>query len=112
MADGVEDEEYLRILAADLDMIETRFDPQLVCYLAGVDPYEHDQLGGLKVTQEGLERRDRYVFDRFVERGIPIAVLLAGGYARTPHETCRLHAGTARAAEAGAYERNVLGVRT
>ena len=100
LADGVEDEEYLRILASDLDMIETRCDPQLVCYLAGVDPYEHDQLGGLKLTQEGLERRDRHVLDRFVERGVPIAVLLAGGYARTPHETCQLHAGTARAAEA------------
>ena len=96
----VEDEEYLGILAADLDAIETRCDPQLVCYLAGVDPYQHDQLGGLKLTKEGLERRDRYVFDRFVERGIPIAVLLAGGYARTPQETCQLHAGTVRAAEA------------
>ena len=50
---------------------QTRFDPQLVCYLAGVDPYEHDRLGGLKLTREGLEQRDRDVFDRFAERGIP-----------------------------------------
>ena len=100
LADGVKDSEYLRILAADLDVIETRCAPQMVCYLAGVDPDEHDQLGGLKLTQEGLERRDRYVLDRFVQRDIPIAVLLAGGYARTPQETCLLHAGTARAAEA------------
>ena len=53
LADGVEDEEYLRILASDLDMIETRCDPQLVCYLAGVDPYEHDQLGGFETHTRG-----------------------------------------------------------
>ena len=100
LVDGLEDAEYLRILASDLDAIALRFAPQLVCYLAGVDPYEHDQLGGLRLTQEGLQRRDRDVFDRFVQRGIPIAVLLAGGYARTPQETSMLHAGTARAAEA------------
>ena len=100
LPDGIEDAEYLQILTADLDAIESRFDPQLVCYLAGVDPYEHDQLGGLKLTQAGLEQRDRDVFDRFVRHGIPIAVLLAGGYARTPEETSVLHVGTARAAEA------------
>ena len=98
--DGVADAEYLQILASDLDAIETRFDPQLVCYLAGVDPYQHDQLGGLRLSQDGLERRDREVFDRFIARGTPIAVLLAGGYARTARETSELHAGTARAAEA------------
>ena len=104
LEDGIEDVEYLRILTADLDEIERRFDPQLVCYLAGVDPYEHDQLGGLKLTQAGLEQRDRSVFDRFVGRGIPIAVLLAGGYARSPNETFMLHVGTARAAEAACAE--------
>ena len=100
LVDGIEDAAYLQILASDLDAIELRVAPQLVCYLAGVDPYEHDQLGGLRLTQEGLQRRDRYVFDRFVRRGIPIAVLLAGGYARTPQETSMLHASTARSAEA------------
>jgi acetoin utilization deacetylase AcuC-like enzyme len=100
LSDGVEDAEYLRILSADLDEIESKFTPQLVCYLAGVDPYEHDQLGGLRLTQEGLERRDGHVFDRYVRRGTPVAVLLAGGYARTPQETSMLHVGTARAAEA------------
>jgi acetoin utilization deacetylase AcuC-like enzyme len=99
LEDGVGDDEYLRILASDLDTIETRCNPQLACYLAGVDPYEHDQLGGLKLTLEGLERRDRYVFDRFLQRDIPVAVLLAGGYAPTPQATAGLHIGTARAAE-------------
>lgn len=111
LANGIEDAEYLEILAADLDEIETRFTPQLVCYLAGVDPYEHDQLGGLKLTQAGLERRDGHVLDRFVRRGIPVAVLLAGGYARTPEETSTLHVGTARAAEAACRRRPVRSAR-
>jgi acetoin utilization deacetylase AcuC-like enzyme len=97
--DGIEDAAYMRFLSSDLDTIQARFDPQLVCYLAGVDPYEHDQIGGLRLTQGGLEERDRYVIERFVRGGVPIAVLLAGGYARSPLETSRLHLGTARAAE-------------
>ncbi len=100
LEDGVDDVEYRRVLTADLDEIERRFAPQLVCYLAGVDPYEHDQLGGLKLTQAGLEQRDRSVFDHFIRCGVPIAVLLAGGYAQSPDETFMLHVGTARAAEA------------
>ncbi len=104
LMDGVGDEEYLETLARDLDTIETRFDPQLVCYLAGVDPFEHDQLGGLRLTAEGLEQRDRQVFDRFVQRAVPVAVMLAGGYARTADETSRLHVGTATAAEAASRE--------
>ena len=100
LSDGVGDEDYLEILTRDLDAIGSRLTPQLVCYVAGVDPYEHDQLGGLALTRVGLERRDRAVFDRFVARGIPVAVFLAGGYARTADETATLHLGTARAAEA------------
>lgn len=98
--DGIGDDAYLQILREDLEAIEARFVPQLVCYLAGVDPYERDQLGGLKLTQHGLEERDRTVIERFVERGVPVAVFLAGGYAPTADETSALHAGTARAAEA------------
>ena len=100
LEDGIGDAEYLQIMARDLDEIDARFTPQLVCYLAGVDPYEHDQLGGLKLTQAGLERRDRTVLDRYVARRLPVAVFLAGGYARTADETSMLHMGSARAAEA------------
>lgn len=104
LADGVADAEYLETLANDLDVIESRFSPSLVCYLAGVDPYEHDQLGGLRISQAGLAQRDHAVFDRFVTRGVPVAVFLAGGYARTADETALLHVGTARAAESVSLE--------
>jgi acetoin utilization deacetylase AcuC-like enzyme len=102
LADGVGDEEYLRLLAEDLATLEARFEPEVVFYLAGVDPYRHDQLGGLALTRAGLERRDELVLERFVRRGVPVAIVLAGGYARTPEETALLHLGTARAAEATA----------
>ena len=102
LPDGVGDEEYLHLLAKDLDTLDARFDPELVFYLAGVDPYCHDQLGGLALTAGGLERRDRLVLDRFVGRGVAAAIVLAGGYARRAEETARLHLATARAAEAAA----------
>jgi len=100
LPDGIGDAEYLERLQADLEMIDERFAaPQLVCYVAGVDPYEGDQLGGLALTQEGLRRRDHLVLSRYFEAEVPIAIFLAGGYAGSAEETARLHFGTAQAAE-------------
>ncbi len=97
--DGAGDGEYLRWLQYDLDVIDGSFEPELVCYVAGVDPFYADQLGGLALTEQGLRKRDGVVLGRFVERGVPIVVFLAGGYAPTPQQTARLHFGTASAAE-------------
>jgi acetoin utilization deacetylase AcuC-like enzyme len=99
--DGVADAAYLRALSDDLDTIDRRFvqQPDLLCYVAGVDPYREDQLGGLALTAEGLAQRDALVLRRYRERGVPVAVFLAGGYAPTPETTARLHLGTAQAAE-------------
>ena len=99
LEDGVGDEEYRRILAADLDEIDDRFRPELVCYVAGVDPHHEDRLGGLGLTERGILARDRLVLSRYVGRGIPCAVFLAGGYAPAPEQTARLHLQAARAAE-------------
>jgi acetoin utilization deacetylase AcuC-like enzyme len=68
--------------------------PDLVFYLAGADPYRDDQLGGLALTIEGLRRRDRMVLEAVQERGIPVAVVLAGGYAYRLEDTVRIHAAT------------------
>jgi acetoin utilization deacetylase AcuC-like enzyme len=96
---GVGDVDYLALLASDLDAVDRQITPDLVCFLAGVDPYRHDQLGGLDISAEGLARRDRLVLERYVGRGIPVAVFLAGGYARSPEETAKLHLATIEAAE-------------
>ena len=100
LPDRVEDALYLEMLMEDLDSIDARFEPDLVWYLAGVDPHKDDQLGGLSLTADGLGRRDEMVLGRYSGRAIPVAVSLAGGYAPSPMETARLHMGTMRAAEA------------
>jgi len=98
LADGVGDEEYLQELAQGLDKALGEFTPDLIYYVAGADPYRDDQLGGLKLTREGLERRDRMVFGKARARNVPVAITLAGGYARNVEDTVRIHASTIRIA--------------
>ena len=99
LADGLENEDYLAILEADLDQIDGRFEPDLVCYVGGVDPHREDALGGLELTDEGIQARDRLVLGRYIGRGVPVAVFLAGGYAPSPERTAALHLCAARACE-------------
>ena len=65
-----------------------------VFYLAGADPYADDQLGGLALSQAGLRRRDRAVFEAARSAGVPVVVLLAGGYARRVDDTVAIHVAT------------------
>jgi acetoin utilization deacetylase AcuC-like enzyme len=95
---GVGDEEYLALLRRHLPAITDAHQPQLAFYLAGADPYRHDQLGGLDLTVDGLRRRDELVLDQFRSAGIPVAITLAGGYAVDPNDTVEIHCNTVRAA--------------
>ena len=99
LADGTEDEEYLRRLQEGLDKALEEFSPDLIFYIAGADPYRYDQLGGLKLTLQGLEKRDRLVFQTAQARKIPVAVTLAGGYARQVEDTVLIHTNTIRLAK-------------
>ena len=99
LRDGVGDEEYLRELAQGLDRALAEFSPHLIFYIAGADPYRDDQLGGLKLSLEGLEKRDRLVFEKARAKQIPVAVTLAGGYARRLEDTIQIHANTVRVAK-------------
>ena len=98
LADGTDDENYLGHLDQHLPRILEDHRPDLVFYLAGADPYRYDQLGGLGLTIDGLERRDRLVFDGCRAAGVPVAVTLAGGYALDTDDTVRIHCGTVAAA--------------
>ena len=98
LADGAGDEEYLRELAGGLDRALAEFTPDLIFYVAGADPYRDDQLGGLKLSLEGLEKRDRLVFEKARAVSIPVAVTLAGGYARRLEDTIQIHSNTIRVA--------------
>jgi acetoin utilization deacetylase AcuC-like enzyme len=92
--DGIRNEEYLRVLEDGLARTIREQDPELILYLAGADPYVEDQLGGLSLTRKGLEDRDRMVIDECERLGIPVAVLLAGGYARREDDTVAIHTRT------------------
>ena len=72
--------------------------PDVVVYQAGADPYEHDVLGGLAITREGLRQRDRLVLEACARRGIPCAITFGGGYAQRMADTVTIHANTCLAA--------------
>ena len=98
LADGVGDHEYLAQLDKALSAGLQQFDPQLLCYVAGADPYREDQLGGLSLTIEGLKKRDELVFRAAKARGIPVMVTFAGGYAQQVEDTVTIHCNTVLAA--------------
>jgi len=95
--DRLQNVEYLTKLRQALPR-GIAFEPQIVFYLAGADPYEDDQLGGLALTIEGLRERDRLVFAACRTAGIPVVLLLAGGYARRLDDTVAIHRATFDAA--------------
>jgi len=99
LEDGAGDDEYLAALEQGLDQSLSEFQPDLILYLAGADPYREDQLGGLKLSLDGLERRDRLVYQKARAENIPVAITLAGGYARHVEDTISIHTNTIRAAE-------------
>jgi len=98
LPDGVGDAEYLAILEKHLALAFHQFHPDLMVYLGGADPYREDQLGGLALTIEGLRRRDQLVFEHARRHGVPVAITLAGGYARRVDDTVRIHVNTILAA--------------
>ena len=100
LRDGCEDKEYLGLLRQNLRRALDEFEPELIFYLAGADPYCEDQLGGLSLTLAGLRERDRTVFQMARAKKIPVAVTLAGGYAARVGDTVAIHVGTIEAARA------------
>jgi acetoin utilization deacetylase AcuC-like enzyme len=98
LPDGCGDDEYLLALEQALGMLEQRFAPQLVFYLAGADPHEGDRLGRLALSHDGLEARDRRVFDWAWHRRVPLVLTMAGGYGRDIEDTLRAQVTTWRVA--------------
>jgi acetoin utilization deacetylase AcuC-like enzyme len=93
LADGTHDHTYLQQLKAALPKVMASR-PQCVFYLAGADPYVDDQLGGLRLTREGLRARDRMVIGVVQDAGVPLVITLAGGYARRVEDTVAIHVAT------------------
>jgi len=93
LPDGTHDATYLRELEGALPRVMAHR-PECVFYLAGAAPYEDDQLGGLRLTKDGLRRRDRLVIETVRATGVPLVIVLAGGYARRVEDTVAIHAAT------------------
>ncbi|MFU8811339.1 MAG: histone deacetylase [Balneolaceae bacterium] len=92
LPDGTEDREYLDALERALQHIFTEFTPDLVFYLGGIDPLESDHFGRLSLTLNGLRERETMVVSEVLNRQLPLALLLSGGYAPTVAETAQAHA--------------------
>jgi len=99
LPDGIGDDDYLAWLDNALSSGLRQFEPDLLCYIAGADPYREDQLGGLALTIEGLKKRDELVFRVARARNIPVMVTYAGGYARNVEDTVTIHCNTVIAAK-------------
>ena len=94
MADRADDDEYLGALIPAVQKALDEFQPEILFYVGGADPYCEDQLGGLSLTKEGLKQRDRQVFVDARRRKIPVVTTLAGGYARRVEDTVIIHVNT------------------
>jgi acetoin utilization deacetylase AcuC-like enzyme len=99
LPDEAGDSRFLRELEQSLPLVMAS-NPQCVFYLAGADPYEDDQLGGLRLTRDGLRQRDRMVIE--AAREVPLVITLAGGYARHIDETVAIHVATIEEAKSAA----------
>jgi acetoin utilization deacetylase AcuC-like enzyme len=97
LPNGTGDDAYLEALRGALEHV-WGFEPELLVYQAGADPYREDLLGGLALSIEGLEARDRLVLDGCAQRSIPVGVTLGGGYARERADTVEIHVRTCRLA--------------
>ena len=100
LKDGAGDAEYLRRLNDAIQFPIAEYRPELLVYVAGADPYFQDQLGGLKLTLDGLMERDRLVMETAVRHAAPVAIVTAGGYALDVRDTVTIHVNTAKAAKA------------
>ena len=98
LADGIGDAEYIHRLGNGYRAALAMFQPDLVMYVAGADPFREDQLGGLSLTFDGLRERDRLVMWTALSHKIPVAIVLAGGYAMNVEDTITIHANTAEVA--------------
>ena len=92
LRDGCKDEEYLHILEESVNTAIEEIRPDFVIYDAGVDVYLHDKLGRLKLTHEGIRKRDRFVLERCVQDDIPVAAVVGGGYDKDVNALARRHA--------------------
>ena len=100
LPDRAEDDAFLAALELHVPEIITVFRPDLVVYLAGADPFHDDRFGRLALSKQGLAARDQFMLGCCREAGVPVALTMAGGYARDTADTVDVHIETLRIAAA------------
>ena len=98
LPDGCDDQTYLHALEDSLEKLKARFSVDFIIYLAGADPHENDRLGRLKLSKNGMQRRDETVFQYAMEHQIPLALSMAGGYGKNIESTVDIHFQTIKSA--------------
>ena len=98
LEDGTDDDEYLEALLPAVKKSLVEFQPDMLFYVGGADPYCEDQLGGLNLSMAALKKRDAGVFELARQRNIPVVTTQAGGYARRLEDTVQIHVNTIQAA--------------
>lgn len=98
LADGCNDAIYLQSLSAALDQLDSRFKADCLIFLAGADPHEGDRLGRLKISKNGMRLRDEMVFQYALDRRLPVAFSMAGGYGKEIESTVDIHFQTIKTA--------------
>lgn len=98
LADGCNDEIYLHSLSTALDQLDSRFKADCLIFLAGADPHEGDRLGRLDISKDGMRLRDEMVFQYALDRQLPIAFSMAGGYGKEIQSTVDIHFQTIKTA--------------
>jgi acetoin utilization deacetylase AcuC-like enzyme len=95
---GAPDAQYLLAMKHGVQNAFEMFKPDLVFYLAGADPFKGDRLGQLSVSKEGLRKRDSWIFEFCMNRNVPVAVSMAGGYANDVSDIVDIHFATVETA--------------
>ena len=90
LPNGCQDDDYLSALNQGLEKLDV-FKPNFIIYMAGADPHEGDRLGKLSISKDGMCQRDQYVFQYGLDRQIPTAFSMAGGYGREIQSTVDIH---------------------
>lgn len=98
LEDGTDDSAYLEALERSLAHVLGSVNADLAIYIAGADPLLGDRFGRLALSKEGLAERDRWVFGRCADRGIPVAITMGGGYARKVSHVVEIHFQTVKIA--------------
>lgn len=98
LPDGCDDQTYLQALTYCLDELDSRFKPDCLIFLAGADPHVDDRLGRLNISSEGMRLRDEAVLAYALDRNLPIALSMAGGYGKEIVSTVNIHFQTIKTA--------------